>query len=276
MKNQQIVICGAGIAGIATAFYLSTRHGIKDIILIDKLLPMSLTTSKSGENYRDYWPQSCMAEFVSHSLDLMEQLRVEYAANTFNMHEIGYDFISEGNTEIFPSTYEVNSDSRNYLTQIRDKSILAKEKSYLAKTINQVVHVERAGVVDVYALGSLMLTQAKKAGVKFKQALITDISKEKKGGFILSIGHNGVVLKTDQLVLAAGPFIAELAKMLGVHLPVENYLQHKFIIPDPQKAIPRNMPFTIIADKQFLNWSDEDKQIIQTERNRLANTTFQS
>ncbi|HIL98497.1 MAG TPA: FAD-dependent oxidoreductase, partial [Pseudomonadales bacterium] len=54
MENQT-VICGAGLAGIATAYYLSVKYGQKDIVLLDRFLPMSFTTSKSGENYRNYW-----------------------------------------------------------------------------------------------------------------------------------------------------------------------------------------------------------------------------
>ncbi len=48
MKNAHIVVCGAGIAGIATAYYLAVKYQQKNIILIDKNQPMSLTTSKSG------------------------------------------------------------------------------------------------------------------------------------------------------------------------------------------------------------------------------------
>ena len=44
-NSYEIVICGAGIAGVATAYYLAVKHDQMNIILIDKNLPMSLTTS---------------------------------------------------------------------------------------------------------------------------------------------------------------------------------------------------------------------------------------
>lgn len=52
-KNDTIIICGAGIAGIATAYYLGKSNDQLNIILIDKNQPLSFTTSKSGENFRN-------------------------------------------------------------------------------------------------------------------------------------------------------------------------------------------------------------------------------
>ena len=61
-NNKTIAICGAGIAGVAAAYYLSKENKNWKIILIDKNQPMSFTTSKSGENFRDYWPHKCMEQ----------------------------------------------------------------------------------------------------------------------------------------------------------------------------------------------------------------------
>ena len=48
----EIAIIGAGIAGIAAAHYLS-ESGAQDILIVDKLQPLSLTTACSGENFRN-------------------------------------------------------------------------------------------------------------------------------------------------------------------------------------------------------------------------------
>ncbi|HIG41050.1 MAG TPA: FAD-binding oxidoreductase [Gammaproteobacteria bacterium] len=263
MENQT-VICGAGLAGIATAYYLSVKYGQKDIVLLDRFLPMSFTTSKSGENYRNYWPHACMTEFVTHSLDLMHELQ---AGDAFEMREIGYDFISEHKAELFPSSYETSygettdgqeKEPSNYLVRITDRELLAYSKPYLADSVNQVVHVKRAGVLDVNALGSLLLGKARKAGVVFRQARIEGVSQGPGSGFNMSLA-NGDKISTQQLVIAAGPFIGELASMLGVELRVENYLQHKIVIPDPANAVPLDMPFSIFADSQYLRWTDEER-----------------
>ena len=116
---------------------------------------------------------------------------------------------------------------------------------------------------DVYALGSVLLAQARKAGVEFCRACVDSIEQSPAGYRLrLSGTPDSSSLDSKKLVLTPGPFINELAGMLGVTLPVESILQHKFVIPDPKNVIPRNMPFTIFADSQYLDWSDEDKELI--------------
>ena len=81
---MNITICGAGIAGIATAWSLAVKYNQKNVILIDKNQPMSLTTSKSGENFRDYWPQPCMTALTRRSIKIMKDLAAD-SGNTFEM-----------------------------------------------------------------------------------------------------------------------------------------------------------------------------------------------
>lgn len=68
------VVIGAGIVGIAVAYYLVTRHGVKNIVLVDPFDPMSLTSAQSGENYRNWWPHPVMTAYTNHSIDLLEEI----------------------------------------------------------------------------------------------------------------------------------------------------------------------------------------------------------
>ena len=51
-QQAEVVICGAGIAGIAAAYYLAVKQGVRDVVLVDERPPMSLTSDKSTEAYR--------------------------------------------------------------------------------------------------------------------------------------------------------------------------------------------------------------------------------
>ena len=55
-RTAEIVICGAGIAGVAAAYHLAVRRGVSDIVLVDERPPLSLTSDKSAECYRNWWP----------------------------------------------------------------------------------------------------------------------------------------------------------------------------------------------------------------------------
>jgi len=263
MKNVNIAVCGAGIAGIATAWSLAVKYRQKNIILIDKNQPMSLTTSKSGENFRDYWPQPCMTALTRRSIDLMQAL-ADDSSNSFEMRYSGYDFVSESEgREIFPSEQLQDPGNAGDLLRITGSDQISAGQDYLSESIQQLVRFKQAGAIDVHALGSLLLSQARKAGVELCKACVEDI-KPGPDGYRLNLSENTdyTSLTAEKLVLAPGPFINELAGMLGITLPVESILQRKFVIPDPEQVIPRDMPFTIFADPQTLNWNDEEKELI--------------
>ncbi len=254
-SHFKTVICGAGIAGVAVAYYLSRRKGCGDILLLDKLQPLSLTTSKSGENYRDYWPQHCMSNFSSDSLDLMQAL-VDEHGDAFDMQAFGYQFVSRlRGSDIFPGTEQQPQG----VVSCTDTDEIQRRWPHLSEEIEQLVGIDRAGALDVYALGSLLLSQARSGGVSFQQGSIERLQRCADGFELLLEGER---IFAEQLVLTSGPFVGEMAAQLGVELPLDNIAQRKFVIPDPAGVIPRNMPFTICADPLYLDWSDEERAVI--------------
>jgi len=78
------------------------------------------------------------------------------------------------------------------------------------------------------------------------------------GGFVIDAGD--VVVHAEQLVNAAGPFINDIAKLLGTSLPVSNTLQQKIAFDDTLGAIPRQMPFSIDLDSQQIDWTAEEAE----------------
>src|SRR5712664_2621957 len=92
-QTAEIVICGAGIAGIATAYHLAVRRGVQGIVLVDERPPLSLTSDKSAECYRNWWPGPGhdMVQLMNRSIDLLEELARE-SGNLFRMNRRGYLF----------------------------------------------------------------------------------------------------------------------------------------------------------------------------------------
>lgn len=266
-RNSDIVICGAGIAGVATAYHLAINGAGRRIILVDERQPLSFTTSSSGENFRDCWPHPQMAALMRESIARMEQLARD-SGNAFNMRFSGYDFVSESaEWKLFSAAQGHPAGSDGKLSVVTDPQRIRSEYPYLSRSVAQVANVKRAGAFDVYALGSMLLGRARRAGTELVRAKVTAIRQRACGGFELALRGNPAVerLETEQVVLAAGPFTGELADMLGIRLPVENFLQRKVVIPDPLGIVPRDMAFTVCADSVRLVWSDEDRDLIASE-----------
>lgn len=263
MNRFEVAIVGTGIAGLATAYELAVRHGLRRIALIDRGEPMWLTTSKSGENYRDYWPQACMTAFVTRSLDKLEQLAHD-TGRDFDVRPFGYAFVSASAERDVFGPLEATSQ----VTREVGRAAVAEAYPYLAEDIEQVVTVVRAGAFDVAAVGGAMLAEAEARGTERLRGTVEAIDPS-GDGFSLRLagdgGGDGSTVEADRLVLAAGPFLDRLAAMLGVALPVESFLQRKFVIPDPAGVVPRDMPFTIFADGQQLEWNEEERALLSED-----------
>ncbi len=95
MGNQsaRIVICGAGLAGISAAYYLAIEHGCENIVIVEQGNPLSLTSDKSTEAYRNWWPgpDTAMTAFMDRSIDLLEGI-ARATDNRINLNRRGYLF----------------------------------------------------------------------------------------------------------------------------------------------------------------------------------------
>jgi len=100
-NSADVVICGAGIAGISAAYHLALKHRMKRVVLLDERPPPSLTSDKSTECYRNLWPGpgDAMVGFMNRSIDIMEEL-VRENSNSFHLNRCGYVYVTADSKRI--------------------------------------------------------------------------------------------------------------------------------------------------------------------------------
>jgi glycine/D-amino acid oxidase-like deaminating enzyme len=237
-QEVQIAIVGAGIAGIAAAYYLSARQHKSSVLLIDSRQAMSFTSAQSGDNYRNWWPHPTMTDFTNESIDELDRLARE-SDDCFHMTRGGYCLATrDSNLENILAAIpgDIDVDVLSTADKIR-QSFPA-----LSPEIRNVIHIRRGGdisgqqVTSIAAEGSYQLAVSTDAGVQRVNA--------------------------DIVVNAAGPFANRIARMLGVELPVKNIFQQKIAFEDHLGVIPRDMPFSIDLDAKRLNWSDDERRLL--------------
>src|SRR6266545_6623908 len=97
-RKFDVIICGAGITGVSTAYYLS-KSGITNILIVDERPPLSFTSDRSTECYRNWWPDPAMLGLMNRSIDLMEALADE-SGNVFRMNRRGYLYLTANESSI--------------------------------------------------------------------------------------------------------------------------------------------------------------------------------
>jgi glycine/D-amino acid oxidase-like deaminating enzyme len=291
--RADVVICGAGIAGVSAAYHLAVGRRVGRVLLVDERPPLSLTSDKSTECYRNWWPGpgEAMVRLMNRSIDLLEAW-ARQSGNRFNLNRRGYlfataeaeriqQFIAAGQeaaslgagelrhhgpgsgeagyVPASPSGFEGQPDGSDLIT---DPALIRRHFPYLAPDTLAVIHPRRCGWFSAQQLGAFLLEQARAAGAEVLPGRLSEVRTA--GGRVCAIrvdlpGRSEEV-ETDRLILAAGPLVQSAAALLGLTLPVTAEWHVKIAMADPLRVVSRDAPLLIWTDPVNLPWTDEERR----------------
>jgi glycine/D-amino acid oxidase-like deaminating enzyme len=290
--SADVVICGAGIAGISAAYHLAVGQGIRNVLLVDERDPFSLTSDKSTECYRNWWPgpDNAMVALMNRSIDLLEAL-AEDSGNSFHLNRRGYLYLTAapkkipamraeaeeisrlgggplrvhsglaGDPVFWPSLADGFDKDISGADLILDQSLLRQHYPYITKDAVAGLHVRRAGWFSAQQLGMLLLERAIGCGVRLENARVSAV--EQRAGRVQAIQfEDGRRISTPIIINAAGPFLKATGQLMEVELPVFCELHQKIAINDPAGAVPREAPLLIWTDPQRLQWSEDERELL--------------
>ena len=286
-QKADVVICGAGISGIAAAYFLS-KAGIKNILLLDERPPLSFTSDRSTECYRNWWPDAEMLTLMNCSIDLLEALADE-SGNVFRMNRRGYLYVtanedkisdlensslstaglgagalrvhSSGSLYYQPSPPEGFRDQPIGADLLMGSELIRKYFPYVTERAVAALHVRRAGWLSAQQLGMYLLETARRRGVQFESARVTgvDVANGNVNGVRLGSGER---VDSPIFINAAGPYLKDVGKLLGVALPVYTELHLKAAIRDVLGVVGRDAPLLIWNDAQTLPWEHDEREAL--------------
>jgi len=290
--TADIVICGAGIAGVATAYQLAVVHGMKNVVIVDPLPPLTMTSDKSMECYRNWWPGpgDAMVRLMNRSIDLMEELH-RAAPGRLLMNRRGYIYATAdpNNAQSMVSSakeitglgagdlrvHRNDANAPGYIPVSEhglfdaptgadlflDQSLIRKYFPYVTDRAVALLHTRRCGWFAAQQFGMYMFEQAVAQGVQHIKGRVERVEVEKNRIRSIKVSRNGGVqeISTRMFVIAAGPLQKEVGRLIGVEIPVLCELHLKVMFNDPYRVIPRDMGLFIWNDPVTLPWSDDEK-----------------
>ena len=294
-QSQEVVICGAGIAGVSVAYHLAAIHGLDKVLVIDERPPLSLTSDKSTECYRNWWPGpgDGMVSLMNRSIDILEEL-AEAHGNPFNLNRRGYvfatanadrieDFRAQGEEAALlgagplrihdgsasapdyqPAPASGYKDLPTGSDLILDRALIGEHFPYLAEETLGILHARRAGWFDGQQFGRLLLEQARFSGVELLEGRVTGVDVEggRVEGVRVDTSDGPLKIATRNFVNAAGPFLRDVGGLVCAELPVFAELHAKIAIQDRLGAFPREAPMLIWTDPQYLPWRQEEREAL--------------
>jgi glycine/D-amino acid oxidase-like deaminating enzyme len=297
----ELVVCGAGIAGVAAAYHLAVRRGVRDVVLVDERPPLTLTSDKSAECYRNWWPGpgDAMVAAMNRSIDLLEELAHE-SGNVFRMNRRGYLFATAdpARVPLFAraaeeaaalgvgpvrrherpgSDYDPAPDAafdtpRTGTDLVTDRALIRRHFGWLADDTVALLHARRCGWLSGQQLGMYMLERARDKGVRLLEGRV--VAVESAGGRVAGVRVDAAggtrTLTTPRFVAAGGPLLRAVGRLAGAELPLFCERHAKLSFTDTLGALPRDAPLTIWADPVRLPWSDEERaELADSEHRRL-------
>jgi sarcosine oxidase subunit beta len=270
VKSDAVVI-GGGIVGTATAFFLS-KAGL-DVVLLEMRDGLStLTTPASAECFRAQFTEPAMVALAKPSIEMFERFDEIIGLPGYNISikQHGYLFLTDN-----PDT--VDDLKKTIETQhqlgVRDAEFLEQDEvlarfPFVSPSVLAANFRQRDGWLSCHEV-----TQGFAKGCEarfFINTKVTGIQTDTKG--ICGVQTNRGMLETRVVVNAAGPFAAEIGRMVNLNLPLEPIRRQKVFIKT-SVTIPPHAPFTIDVNNNsywrpepggvIVGWVDSDEPVSQ-------------
>jgi glycine/D-amino acid oxidase-like deaminating enzyme len=290
--SYDAVVCGVGILGIAVADALSRARGVARVALVDDRPPLSLTSDKSTEAYRNFWPgpDDAMIAFMNRSIDLLDAWARE-SDDRFLLNRRGYLYASADPVQAGMLERDAERASMQGAGVLRVRATTASLSGYVAspkrgiqgvpdgadlllgrETIGRefpwlapdtcaVLHVRRAGWMSAQQLGVWLLEQAESRRVVRVAGRVVGIEQAAGAVAAVHVAQNAerFTLRAPLVVNAAGPMASDIAQMVGITLPLARQWHRKVAIEDVHCAVPRDTGLVIWTDPQQLTFTDDER-----------------
>lgn len=229
-----VIIVGAGIMGLATAYHLAKDHPQRRILVLDASYLCGGASGRNGGGVRAQWSSEANVRLMQESLAMCKEFAHEHKINTW-FRQGGYLFLARDEQRAKELTKSVELQRRLGLgTRLVERAEAQRivpqldTSGVLAASFN----AEDAVVfpwpfVWGYAEG------AKALGVDihiFCRVLGVDMS----GGKVSGVQTERGAVRAPVVVNACGAFSPELARSVGISLPTKPH-RHEICASEPLK-----------------------------------------
>jgi sarcosine oxidase subunit beta len=231
----------------------------------------TLTTSKSAECFRGQFTEPAMVALAAPSIELFENFAAAVGLPDYDIsiHQRGYLFVTDDPAQVDDLKSVLAAYARVGVegVELLDGAALRARFPFLAPGVVAGTFRARDGWLSAHEL-----TQgfARASGARFLlRTRATAINTDAQG--VCGVETNRGTISTRVVVDAAGPFSGEVARMVGIELPLETVRRQKVVLgAHPQ--IPRDAPFTIdltngaywrpeAGGGALLGWVDPDEPV---------------
>jgi sarcosine oxidase, subunit beta len=278
-SHYDVVIIGGGGHGLATAYYLATRHGINNVLVIERNYIGGGNSGRNTTIIRSNYGIPESVRFYQRSVELYQSLESE--TDRWIMHK-GKGLLwvahSEASVRAERARAEVNTAfgaRTEYVTPEQIKSIephVDLSGGGLWPILGGSYHLDGATarhdrVVWAFAEGAMQ------RGVDIVQRMeVTAI--EKSGNRVTGVRTNRGTISCGVLLSATGGQVTQIGDMAGVRLPIRTHPLQAYV--SNHYALSFNTIFASVALGFYLSQTARGEILIGAEIDRAPNYSYRS
>jgi sarcosine oxidase, subunit beta len=251
-ETADVVIIGGGIVGSSVAYHLA-ESGCTDVLIIEREEKQGLgSTSKSFGGVRAQFATPINIQMSLYSIDLFSRFE-EATGQTADYRAHGYLFCA---TTAAHLKYLRENQEKQKAFGLKNAEMVSRDD--IVKMVPQLfaddiiggAYCPTDGFVDPHGVLTGFAKRAKERGVRiWLNTEVTDVNME--NGAVTSVKTTSGEVSTRNIVNAAGPWAAGVAKIAGVDVPVIP-LRRQIVKTQRCDFLPAKFPMVIDMSSGFL------------------------
>src|SRR5438445_3954985 len=244
-ETAEVVLVGAGIMGVSTAYHLA-RLGAGRVIILERATVCSGSTALASGGIRHQYANRLGVELTTHSIVTYERFRDEFAVDP-NFRQHGYLILIATEDELATARRSVALQrSLGVDVELLDAAATRALCPYLnTDDLLGATYTPRDGYADPYLCATAIAARARELGVGVKQqhevhGFLRD------GDRVRGVTTAAGMLESPTVVIATGAWSGAVGKLAGVDIAVRPHRRHKLMTaPFRAGRIPAATPFII-------------------------------
>jgi sarcosine oxidase subunit beta len=249
-STADVVIIGGGVIGTSIAYHLA-KMGAQGVLVLEKESMLGTgSTGKCAGGIRQQFSTAVNIRLAMESVRFFERFQQELGADP-EFRQYGYLFLAT--TAEDATTFRQNVALQSSLG-LDVYTLTADEAKDLVPACNVddvllATYCASDGYADPHSVLQAFAKGARQLGVEICTATeVTGIRL--KGNRMDAVITNRGAIETPIVVNAAGPWLASVARLAGIDLPVVPYRRQIFVT-NPFPAIPDPVPMVIDFEPSF-------------------------
>jgi sarcosine oxidase, subunit beta len=269
MQTAEVVIIGGGIVGSSIAWHL-THAGCKNVLVIERESSQGKgSTGKSMGGVRAQFSTPVNIQMSLYSIPFYAKFE-EVVGHPADYRPQGYLFLATKDSHLaylrdnFARQQELGLTTARLLSAEEIRAMLPQLRS---DDILGGSFCSTDGFVDPYSvMNGFMAAAVEHGATLWKKTEVTGITRDQQGSFRVETTRSPISTRT--VVNAAGAWAAQIAKFVGLDLPVEP-LRRMLVPSEPFSEFPHSSPMVIDMSTGFhfrpegrgflLAWNDPEE-----------------